>query len=31
MINGTDGQFAVSDGNGGLGFETISNGNEVAY
>lgn len=29
--NGTIGQFAVSDGNGGITWLTVVNGNEVAY
>ncbi len=29
--NGTAGQFAVSDGNGGITWLTVVNGNEVAY
>lgn len=28
---GTSGQFAVSDGNGGLNWLTVVDGNEVAY
>lgn len=30
-LNGTEGQFAVSDGNGGITWVTVQNGNEVAY
>lgn len=29
--NGTAGQFAISDGNGGITWLTVVNGNEVAY
>lgn len=30
-LNGTVGQFATSDGNGGIAWVTVRNGNEVAY
>ena len=30
-LNGTVGQFATSDGNGGIAWVTVQNGNEVAY
>lgn len=31
VLNGAAGQFAVSDGNGGITWSTIEDGNEVAY
>lgn len=31
MAGGTSGQFATSDGKGGIAWVTVANGNEVAY
>ena len=31
MAGGTSGQFATSDGKGGIAWVTVTNGNEVAY
>lgn len=31
VVNGTAGQFAISDGEGGISWLTVTNGNEVEY